>query len=89
MTIAVPAAKRHHFGGYLNPKLPPKSLWRNHKSVGIKDKLEHAIIFSAEELNSHYSLPVHLNSSVGIGIDWNCRLETKRPPVRIPAKTSN
>jgi hypothetical protein len=48
---AVCAAKRRLSDGYLNPKLPSKSLWRNFKFLSIKDELEYEIIFSAEELN--------------------------------------
>jgi Reverse transcriptase (RNA-dependent DNA polymerase) len=54
-TKAIRASKRRLSGGQLNPKLPPKSLWRNLKNMGLKDDPAYESTFSAEELNSYYS----------------------------------
>jgi hypothetical protein len=54
-TKAIRASKRRISSGQLDPKLPSKSLWRNLKSLGVKDDPDQEIIFSAEELNTHFS----------------------------------
>jgi hypothetical protein len=43
---------------YLYPKLPPKSLWCNLKSLAIKDELEHEIIFTADPPQFSLSTPI-------------------------------
>jgi hypothetical protein len=54
-TYAVRAAKRRQSASYLDPDLPAKSLWRNLKTMGVKNDQDQEVIFSAEELNTYYS----------------------------------
>jgi hypothetical protein len=44
-TYAVHAAKRAPTASYLDPKLPAKSLWRNLKTIVVKNEMDQEVIF--------------------------------------------
>jgi Reverse transcriptase (RNA-dependent DNA polymerase) len=54
-TKAFRSAKRRLHSHNLDPNQPSKALWRNLKKMVIKDDPENECIFTANELNAHYS----------------------------------
>jgi len=51
----VRSEKRRQTQKRVDPRLPPKTLWRNLDEIGVRDSVEKEIIFSAYELSDYFA----------------------------------
>jgi Reverse transcriptase (RNA-dependent DNA polymerase) len=51
----VRTAKRQQAQKRVDPRLPPKILWRNLDDIGVRDSVDKEIIFSAHDLSDYYA----------------------------------